>query len=111
MDEKLTDVIKRIGDEFSGQVAADSRFYLEVDIGKRAAVYGYPELEETYLDIYAIVPLKRPVSGMKVRIDGRTFVKYAQLDSGIVVPPYVATEINLSYTTFIPNNSMILNFA
>jgi hypothetical protein len=29
---------------------------------------------------------------MKVRIDGRTFVNYAQYDSGIVVPGYVAEK-------------------
>jgi hypothetical protein len=47
---------------------------------------------------------------MKVRIDGRTFVNYAQFESGVVVPDYVARDAGLSYKTFIPKDSMILNF-
>ena len=111
MNEKLTDVLIKIGEKFSEKIEADSRFYLEVDIGQQAAVYGYPELEERYHDTYAIVPLRRPVSGMKVRVDGRTFVNYAQFESGIVVPDYVAREVGLSYRSFTANNSMIRNFA
>ena len=58
----------------------------------------------------AIIPLKKPVGGMKVRIDGRTFVNYAQYDTGVVVPGYGAKEAGLPFETFIPNDSMILNF-
>jgi hypothetical protein len=49
--------------------------------------------------------------GMKVRIDGRTFVNYAQFESGVVVPDHVAREAGLPYRAFVPNESMILNFA
>jgi hypothetical protein len=48
---------------------------------------------------------------MKVRIDGRTFIDYAQFESGVVVPGYVAREAGLTYKTFLPLGSMILNFA
>ena len=61
-------------------------------------------------DKYAIVPLKHPVSGMKVRIDGRTFVNYAQFESGVVVPNFIARDAGLSYKTFIPHDSMVCNF-
>jgi len=47
---------------------------------------------------------------MKVRIDGRTFVNYAEYPSGIAVPGYLARETGRSYKTFIPNDSMICNF-
>ena len=111
MDEKLADVLIKIGDDFRDRILLDSRFYLEVDIGKQAVKCGHFDLEEKYNDTYAVVPLKRPVRGMKVRVDGRTFVNYAQFESGIIVPNYVAREVDLAYKTFIPKDSMILNFA
>jgi hypothetical protein len=45
-----------------------------------------------------------------VRIDGRTFVNYAEYDSGIAVPGYIAKALGGSYRTFVPNDSMICNF-
>ena len=56
-------------------------------------------------------PKKMPLMGMKVRIDGRTFVKYAQFDSGIVMPPYIARQANLSKRDYQAWDSMICNFA
>ena len=47
---------------------------------------------------------------MKVRIDGRTFVNYAQFGSGVAVPGYVAGDSRKPHKTFIPNDSMICNF-
>ena len=82
-----------------------------IDLPIWAMELGYPEFREKYGTARAIVPLKRPAKGMKVRIDGRTFVNYAQFDSGVAVPGYVAKESALPYRTFIPNDSMILNFA
>jgi hypothetical protein len=57
-----------------------------------------------------IVPLKEPQPGMKVRIDGRTFVNYAQYDSGIAVPGHVARNTSRPYAKFVPEDSMICNF-
>jgi len=111
MDKKLADVLLKIGDEFRDEISMDSRFYLEVDIGKQAAKCGHSELEEKYRNTFAVVPLKFPMRGMKVRVDGRTFVNYAQYECGVVVPNYVAGDAGLSYKTFVPKNSMILNFA
>jgi hypothetical protein len=111
MKRHLNEVLESIVAEYGGNILAGARHYLEVDIGKRAEVLGYPELEEKYGQVYAIVPLKHPKTGMKVRIDGRTFVNYAQYDSGIVVPGYMADEAVQPYKPFIPNDSMILNCA
>ena len=58
----------------------------------------------------AVVPLKGPQAGMKVRIDGRTFVNYAEDTSGIAVPGYLAREANREFRTFVPQDSMICNF-
>jgi len=111
MKRHLDEVLESIAKEYGGNILDGSRHYLEVDIGKRAEALGYPKLKEKYGQVYAIVPLKHPVNGMKVRIDGRTFVDYAQYDSGIAVPGYIADDAIQPYKPYIPNNSMILNFA
>ena len=111
MNKELAQVVNTIADEYKDKILTGSRFYLEVNIGEQAKKYGHSELVRKYHDKYAIVPLKQPVNGMKVRIDGRTFVNYAQFDSGVVVPNYVAKDAGLSYKTFIPHDSMICNFA
>lgn len=110
MDCRLAAVIQSVSDEFKDLLSPGSRFYLEVDIGRRAETLGFSEIGNTYRTVQAIIPLKEPVSGMKVRIDGRTFIDYAQYDTGVVVPGYVAKEAGLPFEAFIPNDSMILNF-
>jgi hypothetical protein len=111
MDQRLAAVIQSLKDEFGDEISPESRFYVEVNIGKRAESLGFTEMVDKYRDVQAIIPLKNPVSGMKVRIDGRTFVNYAQYDTGVVVPGYIAKKVGLPFKTFIPNDSMILNFS
>jgi hypothetical protein len=111
MKRHLNEVFESIAEAYGDNILDGSRHYLEVDIGKHAEVLGYPKLEEKYGRVYAIVPLKNPTKGMKVRIDGRTFVNYAKYDSGIVVPGYVAEKADQPYKPYIPNDSMILNCA
>ncbi|MFZ5571345.1 MAG: hypothetical protein ACOZF0_13135 [Thermodesulfobacteriota bacterium] len=110
MNRKLQDVLTNIYEEFKDNIAKGARHYLQVDIGQRAGELGYSELKDQYRLSSAVVPLKNPVRGMKVRIDGRTFTNYAQFDSGIVVPDYVAKDTGMPYGKFVPNDSMILNF-
>lgn len=110
MNKELDKLLMNLGEKFGDKICATGRNYIEVDLGKQAGTLGYTTLKEKYHDVYAIVPLKKEADGMKVRIDGRTFVKYAQFESGIAVPGYVAPDTNLSYKSFIPNDSMILNF-
>ena len=111
MSNDLSEVLTKTSEEFRGKILNDSRFYVEVDIGEQAEKLGYARLKEEYHGVNAIVPLKEPVAGMTVRVDGRTFVHYAQLESGIAVPGYVAKEAGLPHKTYMPNDSMILNFA
>ncbi|MFP4306778.1 MAG: hypothetical protein ACLFRG_00475 [Desulfococcaceae bacterium] len=108
---RLKEILEVIGEEYADGVGNGSRFYVEVDIGKRAAQAGDSELADRFRKVNAVVPLRRPTAGMKVRIDGRTFVRYARLESGIAVQNYVAREAGMVYEDFIPNDSMILNFA
>lgn len=110
MDTKLDRIIDSISNEYRGQIMACARNYVEVNIGKAAARLGHPELEEQYKTAFAVVPLKSPQPGMKVRIDGRTFVNYALFDSGVAVPGYIAQGTSRPHTTYIPNDSMICNF-
>ena len=110
MKKNLNTVLEKIGDTYKQAISNDSRFYIEVNIGQLAEELGYPDVHDQYRDAFAVVLLKQPVNGMKVRVDGRTFINYNQFESGVVVPNYVARETGLPYKTFIPNDSMILNF-
>jgi hypothetical protein len=110
MKTDMGKVIARIGEDFKKDILATSRFYREVSIGEQAERLGLTTLKGQYRDVFAIVPLKHPADGMKVRIDGRTFVNYAQFKSGVVVPGYVADDAGLPYRPFVPNDSMILSF-
>ena len=111
MKNNLSAVLAKIGDDYKELIQEDSSYYVEVNIARKFAEMGFSEVEKDYTKVYAIVPLKHPMRGMKVRIDGRTFVNYAQLDSGIVVPHYVAEQVNLPYRPYIAPDSMIYSFA
>jgi hypothetical protein len=110
MDGRLHDLLQDISNEFAGNIEKGARNYIQVNIGERAARKGYPDLGKKYQQAGVIVPLRNPLPGMKVRIDGRTFVRYALYDSGLAVPGFVADEAGLPYEPYVPNDSMILNF-
>ena len=111
MKNDLAKVIEKIGFDNRKNIRGDSRFYMEVSIGGKAEELGFDHLKECYKDAYAIVPLKHPVDGMKVRIDGRTFVNYAQFDTGVAVPQYVACQVDRPQKAYVAQDSMICNFA
>ena len=111
MKSTLSKILTKIGQDHKDNISDDSRFYLEVSIAQKAAELGFPEIKKQYKNAYAIVPLKFPVEGMKVRIDGRTFVNYAQFESGVAVPHYVARQVDLPHRPYTAKDSMICNFA
>ena len=111
MENNLKMVLNQIGETYKDSIAATSRYYREVNIGDMAGQLGLADVKEKFHHAHAIVPLKNPVSGMKVLIDGRTFVDYAQYDSGVAVPGYIAIEAGMPYEPYNPDDSMILNFA
>ncbi len=111
MNKNLYNVLNSIADEYRNDIFNGARNYVEIDIGKRAEALGYPELKKRYNNVNAVVPIRQPEQGMKVRIDGRTFVNYARYDAGIAVPGYVVKDAGMPHETFIPNEHMILNFA
>ncbi len=110
MNEKLNTVLDKIAEAYGNKIQRGSRHYLEVSIGQQAERLELKDLQKKYKDTYAIIPLKAPQKGMKVRIDGRTFVNYAEHKSGIAVPGYLAKEVGRSFPAFVPNDSMICNF-
>ena len=111
MHTELNAVLASIDEEYKVDVQKGARHYIEVSIGERAEKMGFAELGEKYRDTFAVVPLKAPRHGMKVRIDGRTFVDYAEDEIGIAVPGYLARETGRTFKTFVANDSMICNFA
>ncbi len=111
MNNGLSEVLDQIGEDYKDNIRDDSRHYLEISIARKAAELGLTEVKERYRDVYAIIPLKHPLAGMKVRIDGRTFINYAQFKSGVVVPHYVAKQVNLHQRAYVAKDSMICNFA
>ena len=110
MENHLDHVIAKIESQYREFIASNSRHYIEVEIGKEAEALGYGDLKSLYNGVFAVVPLKKALRGMKVRIDGRTFVNYAQFESGIAVPGYVAKNSQMLTKAFTPEDSMILNF-
>jgi len=110
LNRKLKNLLDRIGEAYKPMILNGSRHYLEVSVGKQAEILGYAEFKERYKHVYVIIPLKAPQKGMKVRIDGRTFVNYAEHSSGIAVPGHLAREAGRSFKRFVPNDSMICNF-
>ena len=110
MNEQLKGVLENLDAEYKDRIEKGARHYLEVSVGTLAAEMGYQEIGERFKQTFAVVPLKKPQAGMKVRIDGRTFVDYAEFDSGIAVPGYLAREAGKAYRTFLAQDSMICNF-
>ncbi len=111
MENALRKVLHFIGERYKDKISPDSQNYLEVDIGNQAGELGYEDIKNKYPGVSVVVPVKTHESGAKVMIDGRTFLNYVQMASGIVVPEYIAKDAEMAYTPYIAKESMILNFA
>lgn len=111
MDNRLVNILNVIGEKYKSKIQKGSRHYLEVNVGKHAERLGHRDLKEKYKHTYAIIPLSTPQKGMKVRIDGRTFINYAEHTSGFAIPGYLAREAGFSFKKFMPRDSMICNFS
>lgn len=111
MDTHLRELLDQIGNSYADRIAPQGRHYIEVNVGREAGMRGMGDLGMRFAATELIVPLKAPVPGMKVRVDGRTFVNYRRHPSGMAVPGYVAEAAGLAAETYQANDSMILNFA
>ena len=110
MKNKLDHILETIETKYNHSISDTARNYLEIEIGKEAAELGYHDLKARYAGVNVVVPLKQAAQGMKVRIDGRTFVDYVQFESGIAIPGYIASDSQKHHQKYVPNDSMILNF-
>jgi hypothetical protein len=110
MSNELGEVLTKIGEEYKEEISEESGIFLEVDIGKQAEKLGYSNIVEKYRGVDAVVPLKRIVDGMKTMVDGRTFVNYGQLESGVVIPGHTAKEAALPYKHYEAHESIIRVF-
>ncbi len=110
MNPRLRQILNILDAQFADDIGKGSRHYFEVSVGDLAGSLGYEDLKARYSNTFAVIPLKSPGRGMKVRIDGRAFVNYAEYDSGLVVPGHLARQAGGSYKAFVPNESMICNF-
>lgn len=110
MTEEIHNMLNEIATEYKDNIDPDSRHYTEVSFARKAAELGFADKIRPYEKIQAIIPLKYPVGGMKVRIDGRTFENYAQFESGIVVPRFLARQVNLAHKAYQAKDSMVYNF-
>ncbi len=111
MDTRLKELLDHIGKSYRDRILPQGRHYIEVNVGREAGKLGLGDLGTRFATAELIVPLKAPVSGMKVRIDGRTFVNYRRHPSGMAVPGYVAEAAGLATEAYQAEDSMILNFA
>jgi hypothetical protein len=110
MNSKIDELLEHVEKTHIDKTQRGSRHYMEVNLFEYALKSGLREIGETYKTACAIIPLKEPQPGMKVRIDGRTFVNYAEYDSGMAVPGYLAKASSRKFRPFVPNDSMICNF-
>ena len=110
MDTRIDEMINRVEKIYGHKIQRGARHYMEVSLADQARKLGYADLGEKYKTAFAIIPLKAPQEGMKVRIDGRTFVNYAEYDSGMAVPGYLARSSGKKFSTFTAKDSMICNF-
>lgn len=104
-------MIDHLERHYGDRLSKDGRNYIEVNLGRLAETLGYTDISEALRYAGAIIPLKNHVPGMKVRIDGRTFVQYCQFNSGVAIPGHVAGQSGLPSRPYVPNDSMILNCA
>ena len=111
MENQIEQLLGQVEHEYGDRIQKGARHYLEINLAEKAEKMGYGALKDKFRTACAIIPLKDPQRGMKVRIDGRTFVNYAEYDSGIAVPGYLAKATAMNYRTFVPNDSMICNFS
>ena len=110
MDNRLDTILSGIIDDYRNDLTDDSIYFVDVNIGQRAARMGYDDLGNEYKTTEAVVFVKNPKKGMKVMIDGRTFVNYASLGPGVAVPSHVAKRTALKHKPFIAADSLVRIF-
>ena len=102
----LTKVLEKIAEEHKGNLMPKSKIYCNVDLAKAFEKNGFKG--DRYLGVYVIVPLRKLLSKKNYSVNGAAFVELYQLDSGIVLPEWVAKESGLKYNKYKPKDLMTL---
>lgn len=110
MNKSLTKVLEHIRDSYRNKACKGARHYTNIRIGTIAEKLNLKNIDPDIADREVIISLKDPQPGMKVRIDGRTFIRYAEYADGFAVPEAVAMKAGIKYQPYTPQNSMILNY-
>ncbi len=110
MDQRIDEILEHVEKTYGSKIQRGARHYMEVSLAEEARRLGFADLGDQYKTACAIIPLNAPQQGMKVRIDGRTFVNYAEYESGMAVPAHLAKAAGRKFRTFVPKDSMICNF-
>lgn len=109
MKQELQKLFGNIAERYGSEIAPEGVNYMDVDLSSLADSMGLGSLKGSLKNACAIIPLKQPKEGMKVMIDGRTFLRYSQFESGIAVPDFVARAAGLPRKPYVAGDSMILN--
>lgn len=110
MKNNIKKILEHVHKNYRSMAHKGGRHYMSVNIGDIARKLGYNNIEKDLADRDVVVALKEPQPGMKVRIDGRTFVRYAEYADGFAVAEPIAVKAGVSYKPYLAQNSMILNF-
>jgi len=108
MEKELAKILEKIGNGFKKEILPESKIYCIIDIGQAAENFGKPELKEEYKDINAVIPLKKAKGDWGFEVDGTGLSDYAQLESGIAVPKYIAEKSGLPNKKYQPKEKMFL---
>ncbi len=111
MDKDLKTILNKISSDYESLISDNSIYILDLSLSKIAEAMGYPKVSKAYGTSEVVIPLKHPLPGMKVMIDGRTFINYAQIGPGVIVPEYVARKAGLPYHPYHAKDSMIRVFS
>ncbi len=110
MDNRLDRILMQIMNDYRDELSEDSIHFVDVNIGRRAAGMGFADLGSQYKDAEAVLFVNGGKKGMKVMIDGRTFVNYSTLGPGVAVPSYVAEKTALKHEPFTAAESLVRIF-
>lgn len=114
MANEITDILNLIAADFEGNIQPDSNVYHLITMAKVAKLMDKSEyrekLREKYPRFRAIVPLRNVSGGIKAEFKGSELSDYVQLNSGILVPEYIAKEAELPSTPYKPKEKIIVKF-
>lgn len=109
MNEKLTEILVKLGDEHRTNLDSDSQNYRLVTIGDVAKRFGHSDLESKYNSTKVVVPLRNIDGGENFHVDGSGFKNYRQLKNGLVIHKDVAKDVNLESTPYVAHRVMYIN--